>query len=144
MLPDLPFSIGGVEMEKEKLKKQNRLVMILLVILVVMGLAIHQYFNYALKPVDRTSHTQVTVMIPQGATDDQVAKILKQNRLVRSSYVFSYYLQTHKTSGVKAGRFTLDRSLSIPQIANQLQQSRAAKRHWAVAVGLIVLYTISD
>lgn len=38
-------------MEEQKLKKQNRLVLVILVLLVATGLAIHQYFNYALRPV---------------------------------------------------------------------------------------------
>ena len=37
-------------MEEQKLKKQNRLVLVILVLLVATGLAIHQYFNYALRP----------------------------------------------------------------------------------------------
>lgn len=114
-------------MDDKKLKRQNRIVLVLLGILVVTGLAIHQYFNYALQPVNGGNHTRVMVTIPRGATDDEVGTILKQKHLVRSSFVFSYYLQTHKTAGVKAGRFTLNRSLTVPQITEQLQTSRAAK-----------------
>lgn len=114
-------------MDDKKLKRQNRIVLCLLGVLLVIGLAIHQYFNFALQPVDSGNHRRVTVTIPQGATDDEVGTILKKKRLVRSPFVFSYYLQTHKTNGVKAGTFTLDRSLTVPQITKQLQTNRAAK-----------------
>lgn len=114
-------------MDEEKLRRQNKIVRWLVLIMVVAGLAIHQYFNYALRPVTAGNRDQVTVVIPQGATDDQVGTLLKEKHLVRSAYVFSYYLQTHKTSGIKAGRFTLNRSLSVPQIAVQLQTNKAAK-----------------
>ena len=110
-------------MEEQKLKKQNRLVLVILVLLVAAGLAIHQYFNYALRPVSSASRQRVTVTIPRGATDDEVARILKEKQLV-----FSYYLQTHKTKGVKAGKFRLTQTQSVPQIAAELQSSRAAKR----------------
>lgn len=53
---------------------------------------------------------------------------MKEKQLVRSAYVFSYYLQTHKTKGVKAGKFRLAQTQSVPQIAAELQSSRAAKR----------------
>lgn len=115
-------------MEEQKLKKQNRLVLVILVLLVAAGLAIHQYFNYALRPVSSASRQRVTVTVPRGATDDEVARILKEKQLVRSAYVFSYYLQTHKTKGVKAGKFRLTQTQSVPQIAAELQSSRAAKR----------------
>ena len=114
-------------MDEQQLRRQNRFVIGLVVVLVALGLAIHQYFNYALQPVSPNNRASVTVTIPKGATDDEVGAILKKKRLVRSSYVFSYYLQTHKTSGIKAGQFTLDRSLTVPQITRQLQNSRAAK-----------------
>ena len=41
-------------------------------------------------------------------------------------YVFDYYLQTHKTQGIKAGRFYLKRSQSTPQIVEKLQQKPTA------------------
>ena len=72
-------------MEEQKLKKQNRLVLVILVLLVATGLAIHQYFNYALRPVSSASQQRVTVTIPRGATDDEVARILKEKQLVRSA-----------------------------------------------------------
>lgn len=115
-------------MDEQKLKKQNRLVLGILLLLAVAGLAIHQYFNHALRPVDTTNRQQVTVTVPSGATDDEVAAILKEKGLVRSGYVFSYYLQTHKTKGVKAGKFRLSRAQSVPQMVTELQSSRAAKR----------------
>lgn len=115
-------------MNDKRLKRQNRLVLCLVAILVITGLAIHQYFNYSLKAVDSDDQRRVTVVIPAGATDHRVARILKGHGLVRSQFVFDYYLQTHKTHGVKAGRFRLMRSATVPELAATLQQNRAAKR----------------
>ena len=115
-------------MNNDQLKRQNRLVLLRIVVIVIAGLAIHQYFNYSLQPVDSSSQQRVTVVIPAGATDHRVAKIMKEHRLVRSQFVFYYYLQTHKTHGVKAGKFHLTRSATVPELAGILQQSRAAKK----------------
>ncbi|MDD6432102.1 MAG: hypothetical protein PUF79_03140 [Lactobacillaceae bacterium] len=115
-------------MNDDQLKQQNRVVLILIGLIIIAGLAIHQYFNYSLKPVDSSDHQRVTVVIPAGATDHRVAKILKEHHLVRSQFVFDYYLQTHKTHGVKAGKFRLTRSATVPELAGILQQNRAAKK----------------
>lgn len=115
-------------MNNDRLKRQNRLVLCLVAILVLAGLAIHQYFNYSLRAVDANDHQRVTVTIPAGATDHRVARILKEHGLVRSQFVFDYYLQTHKTHGVKAGKFRLSRSATVPELAGILQQNRAAKK----------------
>ncbi|WP_251574925.1 endolytic transglycosylase MltG [Limosilactobacillus agrestimuris] len=114
-------------MTNDKLRRQNRVVIIILVILVCCGLGIHQYFNYALKPVDPSSKRIIHVEIPKGATDHQVGVILKGKRLVRSSFVCDYYLQTHKEAGVKAGTFKLKGSYSTPQIVKILQESRESR-----------------
>lgn len=115
-------------MNNERLKHQNRLVLCLIAALIIIGLAIHQYFNYSLRAVNEDDHQRVTVVIPAGATDQRVAEILKDHRLVRSQFVFDYYLQTHKTHGVKAGKFRLSRSATVPELAATLQQNRAAKK----------------
>lgn len=104
------------------------MVLVLLGIIIIAGLAIHQYFNYSLRPVDSNSHQRITVVIPTGATDHRVAKILKKHRLVRSQFVFDYYLQTHKTHGVKAGKFHLTRSATVPELVGILQQNQAVKK----------------
>lgn len=114
-------------MTHQQLHRQNRLVIVILIILLACGLGIHQYFNYALRPVDQASMRVVHVKIPRGATDHQVSVILRDKRLVRSRFVCDYYLQTHKESGVKAGSFKLKQSYSTPQIVSILQQSRASR-----------------
>lgn len=114
-------------MTNEKLRRQNRFVLILLIILVCCGLGIHQYFNYALRPVNPSASQVVRVEIPQGATDHQVGTILKEKQLVRSSFVCDYYLQTHKEAGVKAGTFKLKASYTTPQIVKLLQESRESR-----------------
>lgn len=111
------------------IRKQNYIVLAILAVFVVCGLIIHGYFNHALTPVKTTSKNQVKVVIPPRSTDQQVSQILKRRGLVRSRYVFYYYLQTHKTNGVKAGTFRLKKSQSIPEMTIQLQESRHAKKH---------------
>ncbi|MDO4903565.1 MAG: endolytic transglycosylase MltG [Limosilactobacillus sp.] len=114
-------------MDTETLKRQNRIVLIILAILAVIVIGLRQYFNYSLTPVDSANHTTVTVTIKSGSTDRQVAQVLEKKGLVKSGYVFRYYLQTHKTSGVKAGTFSLSRSMTVPEITQELQTSHAAR-----------------
>lgn len=105
-----------------QIRRQNRIVLILLAILIIGGLVVHGWFNHELLPVDTSDRTPRSVKISQGMTDKQVGVLLQKKRLVRSAYVFNYYLQTHKTNGIKAGRFYLRRSQSTPQIVEKLQE----------------------
>lgn len=109
-----------------QLRKQNRIVIIIVIVMVIAALAVRQVFNRSLRPVDADDHQRVEVVIDRGATDKQVAAQLKKKGLIRSSLVFDYYLQTHKSDGVKAGRFVLRRSMSIPQLVSRLQNTHYA------------------
>lgn len=112
---------------KEKIKKQNIIVLIILVILAVIGLVIHAYFNQCLKPVDRSDRQVRIVTIPQNTTDKGAADILHERGLVRNSYVFYYFLQTHKTHGIKAGKFKISPSQSVPEISWTIQNKNQAR-----------------
>jgi UPF0755 protein len=114
-------------MTDKQLHRQNIIVIVILVFLIACGLGIHSYFNYSLRPVNSSSERIVHVKIPQGATDHQVGKILKEKQLVRSSFVCDYYLQTHKKAGVKAGTFKLKASYSTPQIVSILQEPQKSR-----------------
>lgn len=111
---------------KQQLRHQNIVTIIVIAILIIGGLVIHGWFNHELLPVDTIDQTKRVVVIPKGTTDKQTGSLLKKQKLVRNAYVFDYYLQTHKTQGIKAGRFYLKRSQSTPQIVEKLQQKPTA------------------
>lgn len=115
-------------LKNEQLRRQNRFVLVLILAVIILALGIHHFFNQSLQPVAVSDQRVVKVTIPKGATDHEVAQIMKSHQLVRSQYVFYYYLQTHKTAGVKAGKFKLRRSSSVPQLVDKLQQNQAAKK----------------
>ncbi|WP_283583451.1 endolytic transglycosylase MltG [Limosilactobacillus difficilis] len=112
---------------KKQLRRQNTVVLIIIIMMVVLGLTIHQVFTARLAAVNTSDRQAIAVTIPRGATDRQVGAILKQRHLVRSAYVFDYYLETHKTHGVKAGTFHLRRTMTTPQIVAALQERQLAK-----------------
>ena len=117
------------QFSKKQIRRQNWLALVILALCLVVGICVHGYFNYSLTPVNQNSQKMKKVVIPRNSTDQQVSAILKQQDLVRSRYVFYYYLQTHKTNGVKAGTFTLKQSKSVPEITVRLQENRHAKKH---------------
>lgn len=113
---------------KKELRRQNTIVVVILLLGFAIALGVHQVFARDLRPVDDHNHQKVEVVIGKGATDKQVAAQLKKQGLVRSAYVFNYYLQTHKSNGVKAGRFVLKKSMSTPQLVSRLQETQYAHK----------------
>lgn len=111
-----------------QIRKQNYIVLAVVVVLLIFGLGVHGYFNQALRPVDPHNPQMVKVRVPKNSTDAQVSRILKHRGIVRNRFVFYYYLQTHKTHGVKAGTFDLRKNQSVQVITETLQESQHATK----------------
>ncbi|WP_367342202.1 endolytic transglycosylase MltG [Limosilactobacillus sp.] len=112
---------------KQQLRRQNVVVLVIIALVIIACLVTHQVFDQSLRPVNPSDPAIVRVTVPRGATDKEVGVLLKQHHLVRSAYVFDYYLQTHKTTGVKAGQFKMTRKMSTPQIVRNIQKRQLAK-----------------
>ena len=61
--------------------------------------------------------TPIRIVIPRGRSASQVAQELYKKGLIRSPFVFKFYVQlTGKTKNIQAGEFQLSPNLSIPEI----------------------------
>ena len=98
-----------------------RLFAILLAIIVIGGGAYGYYYvSNALKPVDVKQTQTVEVEIPAGSSVKQISKILENNKLIRNSKIFNFYIKFKNVAGFKAGFYQLSPSMDIDQILGQL------------------------
>lgn len=90
-----------------------------LLALIVIGGGI--YTVYAMQPVNRHDENVVSVHIPEGATNDEIAGILKQDGLIHNTSIFKMWLKTHSVTNFQAGDFYISPSMNNKQIVSQLQ-----------------------
>lgn len=64
---------------------------------------------------------EVKVEIPMGTGISQIAKILKQNNIIRSETGFKIYVKLNKISNFQAGKYYLKQSMSLKEITKMLQ-----------------------
>jgi len=95
------------------------------------------YILVALSPVATKGNTHdVVVAVPLQATAGQVSKILEQNELVRSSFVFSLYARLWGMDGrIKAGEYRLSNGLSTPEVLRELVDGRLAIQSFTIPEG---------
>ncbi|WP_297819100.1 endolytic transglycosylase MltG [uncultured Lactobacillus sp.] len=94
------------------------------------------YTVYALQPANRHDQNVVEVHVPEGATNSEIASLLKQKGLIRNVAVFNMWLKSHSASGFQAGDFYLSPSMNNKEIVNQLQGgSRPITGHVLVKEG---------
>ncbi len=126
---------GSLSRKRRRRRRKRRLTgfakgLIVLVIALLLGLCSFFVMNRLMKPAKEEttlSGESVSVTIPEGAGTDAIAKILKENGLIRS--VFGFKL-TSKLAGFdgtyKQGTYSIDTALTKRQIMELLQSGKIA------------------
>lgn len=93
---------------------------ILLALLAVGGVLLVHSYHTNLQPVS-ANQKHVTVTVPTGASVNDIAVILKQNNVIRSTWAFQYYVRYQNQQGpLQAGTYVLQASQSVPEIVDAL------------------------
>lgn len=101
------------------------IILTLLVVVIFMG---YRYVKTAMGPVDSSSTTQVTVEIPSGSTNKQIAAILADKKVIKSAMVFDYYIKSHNLTGFQAGAYTLKRSMTLAEVIDTMRTDAAGAK----------------
>lgn len=95
----------------------------IVVILLICGLiGTKVYINSAMKPVNSAKNTQIQVKIPLGASNKKIGTILQDKKLIKSSWVFDYYIKTHNKTSFNAGYYVLKPSMNLATVVNKLEK----------------------
>ena len=96
------------ELEEQASKKVTRWILsglgAILVLVVLIGGC---YVGYAIQPANRHDEDVVSVHIPAGATNSQIAQILQEKKIIRNAAVFIFWLKSHSVTNFQAGNFYL-------------------------------------
>jgi len=111
------------------------------VILIVIGvLGFSQYASSLLEPVDVTGRDKLIQIPPQSSTG-QVAGILKEQGLIRSSQAFRIYSRYYNLDEkLKAGYYLLSPTKSTPEIIKILVHGKTASKSFTIPEG----YTLAQ
>lgn len=97
------------------------------VVLIVGATAAVRYvYDQNLKPVS-SSQKYETVTIEEGATLDEISRLLEDKKLIRSAWAFRLYVSSKEVrNALQAGTYELAPSQSIPEIVSQLTRGKIA------------------
>jgi len=117
---------------KVKRRKIRNFIIIGLVfaVLVAIGFIVgaNTYYKTNLKPVSSTQ-SLVEVVIPSGATLNDVSTLLKEKRLIRDRRVFEQYVRNNGVSeDIKAGTYELSPSYGVPEIVSILTNGKIVSK----------------
>lgn len=123
--------------KQKKKKRRKKLFSTFLLIFVCFGLCIgaFQFFRSLMMPsnpgVGLDTGEDVSVTIPEGATTSNIAEILKEKNLIKSSFRFKLESKLNDYDGTfKKGIYTLNTSMTHQQIMELLQKGGEAEENY--------------
>ncbi len=102
------------------------LAVLLILIALVVGatLVVRHVYYRELGPVS-DSQTVVLVTIEPGTSSSEIAKILQQKGLIRSSAIFEWYIRSHEVrDSLQAGTYALRPSMNLPDIVKVMVRGK--------------------
>lgn len=118
--------IGSAIKPKKSRKKPIiwTLVGLLIVALLSLG-GLFLWYNNELSPVNSNDTSKKLVAVESGSTPDQIAKLLKDEGLIRNSTVFLWHARIEGVqNSLQAGTYRLSPSESIPEITKHLTSGK--------------------
>ena len=103
---------------------------IFIVGLVLLSFVMYRYYQGALSyQKDPLGRSHVEVLVPEGSSAVTIASILKENELIRSEWVFGYYVnQNEYESQLKAGRHFIPSDATLSDVVDALVLGESAQR----------------
>ena len=102
--------------------KKILLVLISIIILLVLGILVcFFWYNSSLKPFSKTqSEDAIRVEIPEGSHAKNIAKILENEKVIKSAKAMELYIKFNNISSLKAGKYDLYDSDDVKTITEHI------------------------
>ncbi|MDN6731724.1 MAG: endolytic transglycosylase MltG, partial [Atopostipes suicloacalis] len=75
-----------------------------------------------LKPVDADSEEVIEIEIPMGSNKNQIARVLEENELISSSFIYNLYIRLNNENTFQAGTYLMSPSMSLKEIVQYLNE----------------------
>ena len=100
----------------------KKFILILICLIIFVGVLGILIYKNALKPVSKTSseNTLIEVEISEGMYLSEIAKLLEEKNVIKSSLVMTIYAKFNDVGVLKAGNYTLDNSEDMVSIINHI------------------------
>lgn len=96
-------------------------IFLLLIIVIVAGLGINFWYKSEIKPVQSNSE-KVVVEIVGGSGISKIASQLEESGLIKNADAFKIYCKLNKRTAMQAGKYELDKNMSVADIIAQLEK----------------------
>lgn len=97
-----------------------------IILLFILAISTIVWYNISLSGTG-TADEKVTVEIAMGSGVNKIANILQENDLIKSSAAFKLYTKLNNVNSFQAGKYTLTKNMTVPEIVQALQTGKVFK-----------------
>lgn len=98
------------------------IVAILIILIIILGITGYRFYTTSLEPLEPESTEEISVEIPTGSSRTDIARILEEEGVIQSAFVFNYHLRFTGEQGFQAGYYLMSPSMAIDDIVEYLQE----------------------
>jgi UPF0755 protein len=129
------------EPQLQQAKMKVKIVFLGIIFLALLLLGALLIFRQQYQPVDASDKTIIEMSIPEGSNASDVAGLLKSKDLIRNEGAFLRYLRHENLDAkLKAGSFSLSRSMGVKEIGSQLVKGQNVNHSVTIPEG----YTVKE
>lgn len=125
--PTLTPTVSSLQLpsksKKRWLKWVGIITSVFVIVLTISGFLAYTWYIDALKPLS-DSQERIKVLIPAGAANSDITRILEEKKLVKSGLALDVYIRLHAISDMKAGNYLFTPSQSPAEILEWLRQGK--------------------
>ncbi len=104
-----------------KIKTTLRIFGFLLFCLLVSAIPAYMYYNSGLESLNAENAESKEVIIPKGSTIKTISTILEKENIIKDALIFELYCKLNeKADRIKAGKYSLNNSMNVPDIVDKL------------------------
>lgn len=94
----------------------------LIVSMLIFGISFYRYWRSGLKPLNPQDDQLQQVHIPFQSSTKDIGSILEKDGIIKSGFVFSYYMKMNNLSNFHAGYYQMSPDMTLNEIAEMLQE----------------------
>lgn len=102
------------------MKKFKNISLAFLIIFTIIIVGVCGFYNFMLTPVNNSEEI-IEIEIPNNTSTKGIAKILKDNNLIRDDKIFLVYAKIFKINDMKAGYYDFSRNMGVKEIVEALK-----------------------
>lgn len=103
------------------MKKFKNISLAFLIIFTIVIVGVCGFYNFMISPVSKKTDI-VEIEIPNNTSAKGIAKILKDNNLIRDEKIFLVYIKIFEVNDMKAGYYDLKEDMGVKKIVEALQE----------------------